>query len=168
MQNLALSVGGLAESSRPETTLAITRGVARLFVELGLAPLAEFTLPNGRRVDLAGLDRNGRLVIAEVKSCQADYDADEKWTDYLDFCDAFYFAVAQDFPQELLPPDEGLILADGFGGAVLRMARERALVAARRKAVTLRFARQAATRMAFSAMTFSTAARERLTLDGDL
>jgi hypothetical protein len=147
MQNLALAGDGFADGSRPEATLAITRGVVRLFVDLGLAPLAEFRLPNGRRADVAGIDAGGRLVIAEVKSCEADYAADGKWEDYLDFCDAFYFAVASDFPQELLPAQEGLILADGFGGAVLRLAVERPLAAARRKAVTLRFARQAAVRM---------------------
>ncbi|MCA8894051.1 MAG: MmcB family DNA repair protein, partial [Amphiplicatus sp.] len=99
MQNLRLdlaTVGRLAAPARPDVTLALTRGVLRLFADLGLAPLAEFRLPNGRRADVAGIDRKGRLVFAEVKSCQADFDADNKWTDYLDFCDAFYFAVARD------------------------------------------------------------------------
>ena len=35
--------------SRPETTAQVTRGAARLLVALGYAPLAEVTLPNGRR-----------------------------------------------------------------------------------------------------------------------
>ena len=105
---------------------------------------------SGRRADVAGLDRKGRLVFAEVKSCQADFDADNKWTDYLDFCDAFYFAVARDFPLDLLPSAEGLILADAYGGAVVRESQERPLVAARRKSITLRFARQAAARAAFN------------------
>ncbi len=131
---------------RPDVTASLTRGVMRLFADLGLASLAEFRLPNGRRADVAGLDRGGRLVIAEVKSCQADFDADAKWADYLDFCDAFYFAVARDFPLALLPPAEGLIIADAYGGAVMRESQERPLAAARRKAITLRFARQAAAR----------------------
>ena len=133
--------------ARPDVTLALTRGVDRLFRDLGLAPLTEFRLANGRRADLAGLDRGGRLIIAEVKSCEADFTADGKWTDYLDFCDAFYFAVSETFPRALLPSGEGLIIADGFGGAIVRDAVERPLVAARRKAVTLRFARQAASRL---------------------
>ncbi len=132
---------------RPNVTQALTRGVVRLFVDLGLSPLVEFRLPNGRRADVAGLDRGGRLILAEVKSCQADFDADAKWTDYLPFCDGFYFAVSGQFPQSLLPAGEGLIVADGFGGAVIRTAPERPLAAARRKAVTLRFARQAAMRL---------------------
>lgn len=129
----------------------LTRGVARLFRDLGLAPLPEFSIPNGRRVDMAGLDQKGRLVIAEIKSCQADFDADDKWRDYLPFCDFFFFAVAEHFPRDILPAEEGLIIADGFGGAVLREAVERPLAAARRKAVTLRFARQAAARAAYAA-----------------
>jgi hypothetical protein len=135
---------------RPDVTLALTRGVSRLFRDLGLAPLIEFKIPNGRRADVAGLDARGRLVIAEIKSCQADFDADAKWSEYLGFCDAFYFAVAVDFPRDILPASEGLIVADAFGGAVLRQAPERPLAAARRKSVTLRFARQAAARAAYA------------------
>lgn len=131
---------------RPDVTAALTHGVARLFVDLGFLPLQEFTLANGRRADLVGLDDGGRFIIAEIKSCRADFEADGKWEDYLDYCDAFYFAVADDFPRILLPESEGLIIADGFGGAILRDAAERPLAAARRKAVMLRFARQAAGR----------------------
>lgn len=136
-------------SARPGVTSALTRGVSRLFRDLGLAPMAEFRLPNGRRADLAGLCQKGRLVIAEIKSCEADFAADEKWEDYLGFCDEFYFAVSAGFPRELLPQDEGLIVADGFGGAIIRPSIERTMAPPRRKAITLRFARQAAARAAF-------------------
>lgn len=151
MQNSFVLEGASLSSAgpRPEVTAALTRGVSRLFLDLGLAPLAEFRLPNGRRADMAGLDPKGRLVFAEIKSCQADFDADDKWTDYLGFCDEFYFAVAGDFPQTLLPAEEGLIIADSYGGAVLRPSQDRPMAAARRKAITLRFARQAAARVAF-------------------
>jgi len=138
-----------APNGRPDITLALTRGVSRLFRDLGLAPMAEFRLPNGRRADIAGLCPKGRLVIAEIKSCEADFTADEKWEDYLGFCDEFYFAVNADFPRRLLPEAEGLIIADGFGGAVIRPSVDRAMAAARRKAIILRFARQAAVRTAF-------------------
>lgn len=143
MQNVDFS---LIASGRPDITVALTRGVARMFLEMGLTPLAEFKLANGRRADIAALDRRGRLTIAEVKSCRADFEADQKWPDYLEYCDAFYFAVDPAFPQEILPPSEGLIIADAFGAVITRAAQDRPLVAARRKAVTLRFARQAACR----------------------
>jgi hypothetical protein len=134
---------------RPDVTASLTRGVWRLFRDLGLSAMAEVRLPNGRRADMAGLCPKGRLVIAEIKSCQADFSADAKWEDYLPFCDEFYFAVGADFPRALLPCTEGLIVADGFGGAVVRQALRRPMAPARRKAITLRFARQAAARAAF-------------------
>lgn len=130
--------------SRPTTTLALTRGVVRLFTDMGLSPLAEFTLANGRRADIAAIDRKGRIAIAEVKSCRADFESDAKWPDYLDFCDMFFFAVDPVFPQQVLPSSEGLIVADAFGAMIAREAAPRPMAPARRKAVTLRFARQAA------------------------
>src|SRR5690606_37245377 len=114
MENIQSAFDDIAESApcaRPDVTLALTRGVSRLFRDLGLAPMAEFRLPNGRRADMAGLCPKGRLVIAEIKSCEADFAADGKWEDYLGFCDEFYFAVTADFPRDLLPAAEGLILA---------------------------------------------------------
>ncbi|GJL93655.1 MAG: hypothetical protein DHS20C05_00600 [Hyphococcus sp.] len=132
--------------SRPDQTVMITRGVVRLFIDMGWSPLVEFKLANGRRADVAGLDRKGRLIIAEVKSCRADFEVDQKWPEYKDYCDQFFFAVEPSFPLALLPEEEGLILADGFGAMIKRPAIEDGLVAARRKAVTLRFARQAARR----------------------
>ena len=132
--------------SRPETTGAVTRGAARLFVALGYAPLAEVTLPNGRRADLVALGPRGEIAIAEVKSGAEDYLVDRKWGEYGPFCDAFYFAVAPHFPRQILPEGPGLIVADAFGGAVLVEAPVIALAPARRKALTLAFARLAAVR----------------------
>ena len=54
--------------------------------------------------------------------------------------------MAPHFPVDLLPIEPGLIVADGFGGAVVRDAPLTPLVAARRKALTLAFARLAALR----------------------
>lgn len=132
--------------TRPETTLAVTRGAARLLNALGHAPLAEVCLPNGRRADLMALGPRGELTIVEVKSSPEDYLTDRKWGDYLPYCDAFYFAVAPEFPRELLPEEPGLIVADAFGGAVLRDAPAIPLAPARRKALTLAFGRLAAMR----------------------
>ena len=132
--------------SRPETTQVVTHGAARLLTALDYAPLAEVCLPNGRRADLMALGPRGDLVIVEVKSGPQDYLADRKWGEYLPYCDAFYFAVAPEFPRDLLPDEPGLIVADGFGGAVLRDAPSTPLAPARRKALTLAFARLAAMR----------------------
>src|SRR5438128_985847 len=134
--------------SRPETTAAVTRGAARFLTALGYAPLAEVTLPNGRRADLMALGRKGDILIVEVKSGLEDFRTDLKWGEYLAYCDAFAFAVAPEFPREALPQDPGLIVADGFGGALLREAAAIPLAGARRKALTLAFARLAALRAA--------------------
>jgi hypothetical protein len=136
----------VVELSRPETTSAVTRGAARLLLDMGYAPLLEVGLPNGRRADLMALSPKGRIAICEVKSGLEDYKSDRKWGDYLPFCDAFYFCVAPEFPQAVLPEGPGLIVADGFGGAVILEAPDTPLAPARRKALTLSFARLAALR----------------------
>jgi hypothetical protein len=136
----------LVTFSRPETTGAVTRGTARLLADMGHAPLLEVVLPNGRRADIMALGPRGEIVICEVKSCLEDYRADAKWGDYLPYCDAFYFAVAPEFPQEILCEGPGLIVADAFGGAVACEAPRTPLAPARRKALTLAFGRLAAMR----------------------
>jgi hypothetical protein len=134
---------------RPDTTAAVTRGAALCLTAAGFAVVAEVRLATGKRVDLMGLDSRGGLIVVEVKSCREDFRVDTKWSDYNAFCDGLYFAVSPDFPQDLLPRDQGLIVADGFGGAILRApVPTPPLVAARRKAVTLLFARTAAQRLA--------------------
>jgi hypothetical protein len=134
--------------SRPETTASVTRGAGRLLTALGYAPLSEVTLPNGRRADLMAVGPKGQIFIVEVKSSIEDFRCDQKWHEYQPYCDAFAFAVAPEFPREVLPDEPGLIVADGFGGAVLREASVAPLAGARRKALTLAFARLAALRAA--------------------
>lgn len=133
--------------SRPDTTALLARGVTRLLLDHGLAPVLEVPLANGRRADVMAITPHGEIWIVETKSCLADYACDEKWPDYLDYCDRFFFGVTEEFPRDQIPVDAGLIVADGFGGAILRESPVRALVAARRKAVTLLFARLAAQRL---------------------
>ncbi len=136
---------------RPVVTGGVTRGVVRLLRDLGFAPLAEFKLRTGRRVDVAGLDKKGRFLFVEVKSSPEDFRADGKWPEYLDYCDWFYFAVPPGFPATLPPDGNGLIISDGFHAVVKRRAPERALTAARRRAQTLRFARLSAQRLSWTA-----------------
>lgn len=133
--------------SRPETTLTVTRGASRLFQALGYAPLLEVGLPNGRRADVMALGPRGEIAIVEVKSGIEDYRVDRKWGEYLDYCDAFYFAVAPEFPRQVLAEGPGLIVADGFGGAILTDAPRSPLAGARRKALTIAFGRLAAGRV---------------------
>ncbi len=125
----------------------IVRGVSRFLAERGESCLSEFTLKTGRRVDVIALDRKGGITVVEVKSSVADFRSDRKWSEYLEYCDLFFFAVDADFPQEILPHDCGIILADAYGASIIRESAASTLGAARRKAVTLRFARTSASRL---------------------
>lgn len=126
----------------------IQRGVGRLLRLHGLAPLYELPLANGRRADVIGMDDAGSIWIVEIKSCLADFRSDSKWHEYRDYCDRLLFAVAADFPCEVLPDDVGLILADRYGGEIVRTPPEHKLAPARRRALLLSFARAAALRLA--------------------
>jgi hypothetical protein len=136
-----------ADGRQSEAALAIRHGVQRLLAGLGIASLPEVTLPNGRRADVVGIAPGGQLWLIEIKSSVADFRADAKWPDYQDFADRLMFAVAADFPLDLIPQDVGLIVADRYGGEVLREAPALPLSAARRKSLHLRLARLAAARL---------------------
>ena len=133
--------------SRPDTTALLARGVTRVLADHGLASVLEVPLANGRRADVMGLTPNGEIWIVETKSCLEDFSVDCKWPDYIDYCDRFFFGVTEVFPRDRIPEECGLIVADGFGGAILRECAARPLAGARRKAVTLLFARLAAQRL---------------------
>lgn len=131
----------------PGLAALLARGVARTLDQLGYASLPEFPLASGRRADLLALGRTGELLIVEIKSSVADYRSDRKWMSYRAFADRLYFAVPKEFPSTLIPEDCGLMVADGFGAALLRQGAHTPLAAARRRAMTLRFALAAANRL---------------------
>ncbi len=112
-----------------------------------MAAITEMPLANGRRADVVGISDKGEIWIVEIKSSVEDFRSDQKWPEYRDFSDRLLFAVASTFPVEILPADAGLILADRYGGELARAAPETRLSGARRKAITLRFARLAAARL---------------------
>jgi hypothetical protein len=130
------------------TAAEVARGVSRLLLQQGYSPILEFTLANGRRLDVAALGPDGTLLGVEIKVALADLRGDTKWPEYLEYCEHFYFAIPPDFPDEHVPPSTGLIVADRYGGAIIRPATPAAVHASRRKAVTLRFAKVAADRLA--------------------
>jgi hypothetical protein len=137
-----------ARPARPEATLAVCRGACRLMRQSGLSVLLELPLPDGRRADIFAIGRGGELVIVEVKSSIEDWRVDGKWPDYLDWCDQLYVAVPVDFPQSLIPAEIGLIVADAYGGEILRAPPRRPVAAARRKALLIDCARLASERLA--------------------
>jgi hypothetical protein len=125
----------------------LCQGVRRLLWSLGYASLGEFPLPNGRRADVLGVTDGGEIIIVEIKSSVADFRSDQKWPDYLDYCDSFFFAVSEEFPNELIPESCGLILADAFGAAIARGSPVERLAGARRKSLVGAFGRIAAGRL---------------------
>ena|SRR3712207_6246987 len=136
----------------PPVASDVARGVVRLFCRRDLFAICEMPLPNGRRADLMAIDPKGGLTIVEIKVAKPDLIGDCKWTDYLDYCDEFFWAVppalAGILEQErYLPEAAGLIVADRYDAAIVRNAASRPLAPARRKAELLRFARRAARRL---------------------
>jgi hypothetical protein len=125
----------------------VVRGSRRLLLNHGFSQLVELTLANGRRLDVAALGADGTIVGIEIKVSVADFKADEKWLEYLGYCDLFYFAVPPQFPHEILPAHTGLILADRYGGEIVRESPRENLHPSRRRAVTLRFAQIASMRL---------------------
>jgi hypothetical protein len=136
----------------PPIAAEVARGVTRLFCRQDVFAVCEVPLPNGRRADMMAIDSKGALTIVEIKVAKADLLGDSKWTDYLEYCDRFFWAVPPDLAsicngERFLPNDAGLIVADRYDAVLVREASHRPLAAARRKAELLRFARRAARRL---------------------
>jgi len=136
-----------AAAAPDDRAQAIARGVSRMLGEAGQTCLHEFTLRNGRRADVMAMASDGTFTIIEIKSSVTDFRTDNKWPEYLEYCDHFYFAVGEDFPQELIPDYCGLIVADAYGAVVLRDPPEERLAGARRRMLLLRYAEVAGRRL---------------------
>lgn len=128
---------------------AVARGVARLFYRHDILVQSEVSLRNHRRADLMGLDAKGQIIIVEIKITKSDLLGDQKWKDYLDFCDRFYWALPPELDatlleqQDFLPQRCGVIVADSYDAEIVRQASTHSLAAARRKVETMRLARRA-------------------------
>ncbi len=131
----------------------VMRGICRLFARNDIWCLAEMPLRCGRRADLMGIDARGQVVIVEVKVSKADLLGDAKWTDYLDYCDRFYWGLASALDPALvaheafLPERSGLIVADGYDAEIVRPAASVPMAAARRRVEVERLARASMRRM---------------------
>ena len=125
----------------------ITRGVSRLLSQMDYSPVSELTLNTGRRIDVAGINKKGEILFVEVKSGVADYRSDQKWQEYLDYCDRFFFAVDANFPSELIPDSTGLIIADRYGAQIMRDIEKPPAHASRRRTVLIRYGRSSAQRL---------------------
>ena len=109
---------------------------------------AEVPLANGRRADVLGLGPKGEIWIVEIKSSLIDFQVDQKWPEYKDFCDRFYLRQAARARSGHLPGKRG---ADrgrwAWRGDPPRGAATIRCRAARRKALLLKLARLGADRI---------------------
>ena len=129
------------------TASEVVRGIKRLFARNDIWCVEEMALKNARRADLMGIDARGQIVIVEIKVARIDLLGDNKWPDYLDFCDRFFWGVPPELDRSPLdseayqPERCGVIAADGYDGEILRPAPLEPLAPARRKAQIERLAR---------------------------
>lgn len=132
------------ENLRPGQLLA--RGVCRHLLSHDFVTVEELVPTSGLRVDVMALGPKSEIWVIECKSSRADFQSDNKWQGYLEWCDRFFWAVDADFPTDLLPEGTGLIMADAYGAEILRMGPETPLAGARRKVMLQKIARHAALR----------------------
>lgn len=127
----------------------VARGICRLFARNDIWCVSEMPLRCGRRADLMGIDPRGHVIIVEIKVSPADLMGDRKWTEYLDYCDRFYWGIAPTIDQGVLetagflPQRCGVIVADGYDAEILRPAASTPMAAARRRVEVERLARNA-------------------------
>jgi len=133
--------------------LAVARGVSRLFLRNQIVVQPEVGLRNNRRADLMGLSNKGEIIIVEIKCARADLLGDQKWPEYLEYCDRFFWAVPAGFDlsplqnDAFIPERAGLIIADAYDAEIARPAALVPLAPARRKTETQRLARLAMRRL---------------------
>jgi len=125
----------------------LARGVCRHLLGYDFVSIEEFVPERGKRVDVMALGPKGEIWVIECKSSRADFMSDTKWEGYLEWCDRYFWAVDEDFPTDLLPEGTGLIIADAYGGEIIRMGPEAKLAAARRAVLLRKIARHAARRL---------------------
>jgi len=140
-------LGSISPTPGPLPASDICRGVCRHLTDLGYSVLTEFRLISNRRVDVIGLNKGGNFIVVEVKSSVPDFKADEKWPDYRSFADKLYFAVANGFPIQLMPPTCGTIIADAYNAVIFQDSPQIKMNGARRRTQILRFAQTAADRL---------------------
>jgi hypothetical protein len=142
-----MRIMGAKNEKNGDGAVAVARGVSRLFLRNQIMVQPEVSLRNNRRADLMGINAKGELVIVEIKVSRADLLGDQKWPEYLDYCDRFFWAVPAGFDfspiegEAFMPERTGLIIADAYDAEILRPAALVPLAAARRKVEMQRLAR---------------------------
>ena len=145
---MAEELPSIVDLRQSATALRVQRGVMLMLRERhDMACYAEVPLSNGRRADVLAVGPKGEIWNIEIKSSLIDFQVDRKWPEYREFSDKFFFAKPPELDGEIFPESEGLIVADGHDGAILRDSPDTPLAPARRKALMLKLARMGADRI---------------------
>ena len=131
------------------TALKVQRGVMRLLrATYDFCCFAEVPLANGRRADVLGVGPKGEIWIVEIKSLADRLPGRSRSgpTTRISATASISPSRRSSMPRSF-PADEGLIVADLHGAAILREAAEHLLAPARRKAMMLKLVRLGADRV---------------------
>ena len=125
----------------------IARGVCRHLKQYNFSCLEEFVPIKGSRVDIIAIGPSGEIWIIECKSSPRDYNQDQKWEKYLPFCERYFWAVPQNFPTDILPENDGLIIADSYDAEIIRYGQKHKITPQKRKKIITKVARNASDRL---------------------
>lgn len=83
--------------NRAETTEILRKAIVSYYAHKNFSCYSELgVVPWGkRRLDVFAMSMKGQYVGVEIKSCLADYRADDKWHEYLEHVNKFYFCFSQ-------------------------------------------------------------------------
>ena len=125
----------------------IARGVCRHLKQYNFSCLEEFVPIKGSRVDIIAIGPRGEIWIIECKSSLADYNQAQKWEKYFPFCDRYFWDVHQNFPTNILPAKDCLMIADQYDAEIVRYGQEYKISPQKRKVITTKVARNASDRL---------------------
>lgn len=140
-------------TSRGVITQAVTKAVTSYFTHklFGVYHELGLTTWGKHKADVVAVNRKGHIVIVEVKSCMADFKTNSK-TDYIPFCNQFYWAFTQKFweessVRELIPTGTGVLILGTTSGLIksVKSCRVRTMNGKIKKDMVLRMAWRAAT-----------------------
>ena len=138
----------LQDGRQSAAAFDICRGVARLLRAHGMAPVSRGVAGQraagrrrGRCRKRRNLDRGDQVLASRISAPTRSGPSTAS------FATACSSPWRRRFPREILPADTGLIIADRYGGEIVRAAPEHKLAGARRKAMTLRLVHTAAFRL---------------------
>lgn len=83
--------------SRKETTKGLIKATNSYLLKKGFSIYNEIGVVawGRRRADVLALNLKGDIVLAETKSCVADYTSDRKWHSYLPCCNKMWFCFTE-------------------------------------------------------------------------